>query len=121
MELLKTYRTEVHWSEADDAFVARVPALPGCAADGPTPADALRELETALEGHLAARAERGMEIPQDPVADRLRRMAPYLKLSAVAKASGIPNSTLRSKLERGTPITPDEASRIEGTLSRVWD
>jgi predicted RNase H-like HicB family nuclease len=37
------YRVVVKWSGEDDAFAARVPALPGCAAYGRSPESATRE------------------------------------------------------------------------------
>lgn len=30
------YELIIYWSEKDQAFIAEVPALPGCAADGST-------------------------------------------------------------------------------------
>jgi predicted RNase H-like HicB family nuclease len=35
------------WSEEDDAFLANVPALPGCMTHGSTRAEALRNVEEA--------------------------------------------------------------------------
>ena len=31
------YEVIIYWSEADAAFIAEMPELPGCQADGPTP------------------------------------------------------------------------------------
>ena len=116
METLTAYRIELAWSETDEAFIATVPALPGCAADGPTPEDAIREVRIALDGHLAARKVHGIPMPVDPMLERLRSLSGLIKLSALARKSGIPESTLRSKIERGTPVTPGEALRLQITL-----
>ena len=35
----------LYWSEPDQAFIAEVPELPGCAADGPTYREALAAVE----------------------------------------------------------------------------
>ncbi len=35
------YEIILYWSVDDDAFIAEVPELPGCAADGPTRQEAL--------------------------------------------------------------------------------
>jgi antitoxin HicB len=45
------YRIVVEWSDEDRAFVARVPALPGCTAHGASAEEATREAE-----HMAALA-----------------------------------------------------------------
>ena len=45
-----SYRVVVEWSGEDAAFVARVPALAGCAAHGRTPESATRELWLPLAG-----------------------------------------------------------------------
>ena len=39
------YEVVIYWSWDDQAFVAEVPELPGCAADGPTPREALASVE----------------------------------------------------------------------------
>jgi predicted RNase H-like HicB family nuclease len=35
------YEVIIYWSDEDNAFIAEVPGLPGCMADGPTKAKAL--------------------------------------------------------------------------------
>lgn len=119
MDTLTQYRIELGWSEEDEAFVATVPALPGCAADGPTPEDALREVRIALQGHLAARRKHGLSEPQDPLLAQLRRIAPFVKMATLARHIGMAESTLRSKVERGTPIAPAEAARIKAVLAQL--
>ncbi len=56
------YRVVVEWSDEDRTFVARVPALPGCAAHGRTPEQATREAVVAARGILAA-----MRAHRDPM------------------------------------------------------
>ena len=43
------YEVVIYWSSEDKAFVAEVPELPGCVADGKTYAQALRNVEQAQE------------------------------------------------------------------------
>ena len=38
---MNKYEVIIYWSEEDEAFVAEVPQLPGCAAHGPTQGAAL--------------------------------------------------------------------------------
>jgi predicted RNase H-like HicB family nuclease len=42
------YEVIIYWSEADQAFIAEVPELPGCAADGPTHAEALANAQIVI-------------------------------------------------------------------------
>ncbi len=59
------HRCEVilYWSEADQAFIAEVPELPGCAADGPTYAAALEQVEGVVAAWIATAHELGRPIP----------------------------------------------------------
>lgn len=57
------YRIVVKWSEPDDAFVARVPALPACAAHGETEARAIEEVHAAAKGILAVMRDTGRAVP----------------------------------------------------------
>jgi predicted RNase H-like HicB family nuclease len=42
------YEVIIYWSEEDEAFVAEVPELPGCAAHGPTQGRALSNAQDAI-------------------------------------------------------------------------
>jgi predicted RNase H-like HicB family nuclease len=39
------YEIIIYWSQADEAFIAEVPELPGCAADGKTYKEALANVQ----------------------------------------------------------------------------
>jgi predicted RNase H-like HicB family nuclease len=58
------YHINVFWSEADAAWVADVPDLQSCSAFGDTPAEALAEVEKAMEAWLAVAREDGLPIPE---------------------------------------------------------
>ncbi len=58
------YEISIRWSDADDAFIAEVPELPGCNAHGPTYADAAREVEVAMSLWLDMADEFGWKIPE---------------------------------------------------------
>jgi len=60
------YRYEIimYWSDEDQSFIAEVPELPGCAADGPTYADALAQVEIVIEEWIAMATELGRAVPQ---------------------------------------------------------
>lgn len=110
------HRIHITYSPEDKAYIARVPALPGCVADGSTPEEAAHELQIALEGHLSARAANNMSVPEDPILHRLREVSQLLNISELAREAGISKSTLRSKLQRGTRFSPEEGARITHTL-----
>jgi predicted RNase H-like HicB family nuclease len=61
----EVYRYEViiYWSKEDNSFVAEVPELPGCMADGPTYEDALRNAQGIIQEWLETARELGREIP----------------------------------------------------------
>ena len=58
------YEIVIYWSEPDQAFVAEVPELAGCMADGTTQGDALRNVETAINEWLETANALGREIPK---------------------------------------------------------
>ena len=58
------YEMIIYWSEEDNAFIAEVPELPGCAADGKTYRDALRKVEGLIQEWLETARELGRPIPK---------------------------------------------------------
>ena len=58
------YPIEVFWSEEDKTWIANVPDLPFCTAHGPTPHDAVAEVEAAADAWLRAARETGRPIPE---------------------------------------------------------
>ena len=57
------YAAIIYWSEADKAFVAEVPELPGCVADGPTYEDALEMIQEVMNIWIETQKEMGHPIP----------------------------------------------------------
>jgi predicted RNase H-like HicB family nuclease len=58
------YEVIIYWSEEDGTFIAEVPELPGCAADGPTYQEALANAEAVIQEWLETAKELGRPIPQ---------------------------------------------------------
>jgi predicted RNase H-like HicB family nuclease len=60
------YRYEIimYWSEEDHAFIAEVPELPGCAADGTTYQEALANVQVIITEWIETAKELGRPIPQ---------------------------------------------------------
>ncbi|BAY26432.1 hypothetical protein NIES2100_62480 [Calothrix sp. NIES-2100] len=64
------YEIILYWSEEDQAFIAEVPDLPGCVADGETYQQALQYLEVIMKEwvEIAQRLKRKIPEPkQRPV------------------------------------------------------
>ncbi len=58
------YEVIIYWSEEDEAFIAEVPELPGCAADGETYQEALQNLEIIMQEWIETANALGRPIPQ---------------------------------------------------------
>jgi predicted RNase H-like HicB family nuclease len=58
------YEIILYFSDEDEAFVAEVPELPGCAADGSTRQEALANVETVISEWLEAARELGRPVPE---------------------------------------------------------
>jgi predicted RNase H-like HicB family nuclease len=58
------YEVIIYWSQEDQAFIAEVPALPGCAADGKTHLEALRSVEIVIQEWLDTARDLGRPIPK---------------------------------------------------------
>ncbi|HWZ56954.1 MAG TPA: type II toxin-antitoxin system HicB family antitoxin [Verrucomicrobiae bacterium] len=58
------YEVIIYWSEEDQAFIAEVPELPGCAADGKTHLEALRNVEIVIQEWLDTARDLGRPIPK---------------------------------------------------------
>ena len=58
------YEVIIYWSEEDGAFLAEVPELAGCMADGPTKAQALAAAERVAEEWMATARSLGRPIPE---------------------------------------------------------
>jgi predicted RNase H-like HicB family nuclease len=90
------YRIIVEWSEEDEAYIARVPAFPGCAVHGATSEEAAHEARVAANGMLEVMREHGDPIPaEDSTADfsgNIRLRLPrslHERLARLAFAEGV--------------------------------
>lgn len=57
------YEVIIYWSSEDEAFIAEVPELPGCAADGSTYQEALSNVQGIIEEWIETAKELGRSIP----------------------------------------------------------
>ena len=58
------YNIILFWSEEDQEFIAEVPELPGCAADGETYQEAVQNVEVIMQEWIETAEELGRPIPE---------------------------------------------------------
>lgn len=64
MENEPRYEIILFWSDEDQAFVAEVPELPGCVADGATYQEALANAGLVIREWIETATELGRPIPE---------------------------------------------------------
>jgi len=118
---IKDYAVHVYWDDRADYFVAEVPEILTCAADGPTQAKAMANLEETFAVLKEAYAEEGIAFPQPnpelPISvKKLAALSDIVKVSRLAELAGISGQTLATKLKRGTEFKVGESRRIARAL-----
>lgn len=61
---MNKYEIVIYWSKADKAFVAVVPELPGCMADGESYVEAVKNVEVIMTEWIETAKELGRAIPE---------------------------------------------------------
>jgi predicted RNase H-like HicB family nuclease len=66
--VINDYRYEMvlYWSDVDQAYIAEVPDLPGCMADGATYVEAVTNAERVIGEWIETARALGRPIPQPP-------------------------------------------------------
>ena len=57
------YEVIVYWSEEDEAYIAEVPELSGCMADGATYEEALKNVQVIISEWIETAKTLGREVP----------------------------------------------------------
>jgi len=60
---MNKYEIIIYWSQEDNAFIAEVPELPGCMADGKTYHEAVSNAEMIMQEWIETAKELGRPIP----------------------------------------------------------
>ena len=60
---MSKYELIIYWSEEDQVFIAEVPELPGCMADGASYQEALNNVEVVIQEWIETAKEMGRPIP----------------------------------------------------------
>ena len=61
---MSKYEVIIYWSKDDQSFIAEVPELPGCAADGATYQEALANVEVVIHEWIETAKDLGRAIPE---------------------------------------------------------
>ncbi|WP_293352290.1 MULTISPECIES: methyltransferase domain-containing protein [unclassified Microcoleus] len=69
------YEVIIYWSDEDQAFIAEVPELPGCAADGETYQEAVQNVEIIMQQWIETAQEIGRSVPQPKGRLRIKDMS----------------------------------------------
>jgi len=114
------YLTKIYWSDDDEAYVAEVPALPGCVTHGESYQEAARRIEEAMKLWIASAHKHDDPVPEpDLASEEISRLSPLLNVSKLARLAGMNKNTLASKLRRKSSFTSEEARRIRAAVASV--
>jgi len=118
---IKDYDLHVYWDGRAGYFVAEIPEIPTCAADGATQAEALANLEETFAVLKEAYIEENRSFPYPRLdlsvsARQLAEASEVIKMSKLAELAGIPVQTLASKVNRGTELNVGESRKIARVL-----
>jgi predicted RNase H-like HicB family nuclease len=58
------YHLDIYWSEADNAFIAAVPELPGCMADGATYEEVIKNVQVIIQEWIEVATEFDRSVPE---------------------------------------------------------
>jgi len=121
MNTIKDYAVQVYWDDRTEYFVAEIPDIPTCSADGATPAEALANLEQTFAVLKEAYHEEKLALPEPDTApplsvEKLSELAELVKVARLAELAGIPGQTLAAKLKRKTPFSVGESRRLSRAL-----
>lgn len=64
MKIEHRFEIIIYWSDADQAFIAEVPELAGCAADGSSYSEALKNVEVVIAEWIETAEDLGRPIPK---------------------------------------------------------
>lgn len=113
------YKINLEWSERDGAWLASVPELPGCMADGETPEAALAEIEKVIADWIEEAQRIGNPVPAPlPSIESISTASPYLNTAALARAIGVEPRTMRARIANRTPLKAHEAEKLREELTK---
>ena len=98
------YEIIIYWSQADEAFVAQVPELPGCAADGATYREAVENVEVVIQEWIETARALGRPVParQGPADVRVGAQA-HMDPARLVRVVNETGRLTRRRFKRSTP------------------
>jgi predicted RNase H-like HicB family nuclease len=64
MKIESKYEIIIYWSEEDNSFIAEIPELAGCMADGKTYSEVVQNAEIVIEEWIEIALSLGRDIPK---------------------------------------------------------
>jgi predicted RNase H-like HicB family nuclease len=118
---IKDYDVHVYWDDRAEYYVAEIPAIYSCAADGPTHGEAVANLQETFAVLKEAYAEEKLTFPRPspelPISVKeLSELSDVVKISRLAELAGIPGQTLATKLKRGTEFDVGQSRKLVRAL-----
>jgi predicted RNase H-like HicB family nuclease len=118
---IKDYDVHVYWDSRAEYYVAEIPEIYSCAADGPTQSEAVSNLEETFAVLKEAYVEEKLNFPTPSPAlpisiQELSALSDVVKISRLAELAGIPGQTLATKLKRGTEFDAGQSRNIVRAL-----
>jgi predicted RNase H-like HicB family nuclease len=111
------YLVKIWYEEADRCYIAEVPALRGCVTYGKTYAQAAERAEEGMEAWLESAKRHADPVPApDIAAEQIASFGPLLSITNLARAAGLNQHTLASKLRRKSRFTDVESKAIRKAL-----
>jgi predicted RNase H-like HicB family nuclease len=112
------YLVKIWYEEDDRCYIAEVPALPGCLSYGKTYQQAAGRIEEAMDLWLDMAKQHSDPIPAaDIAAEQIASFGPLLNITHLARAAGLNQHTLASKLRRKSRFTDVESKAIRKALA----
>ena len=62
--MMSRYEIIIYWSHDDNAYIAEVPEIAGCMADGPTASEVVKNVEKVIQEWIETATELGRPIPE---------------------------------------------------------
>jgi predicted RNase H-like HicB family nuclease len=87
------------WSAEDGAYLAQVPELPGCAADGATPEEAFQNLQVVVKEWIETAVEEGRSLPEPLTLEVIAQHAAAAQQQLQAQIAAVVQQTVEKILQ----------------------